>query len=262
MTSFTILALSLACCFSLQAQEMPQGEADVEKELPVPSTVFIPPPPPKEVPPMKIEAATTRKLPTHQITVIRSEASTLPDIPLPPEPKPFVQGPVGEPHHLLSFGASVYDHRLSHVKWHDPRTKENFEAWCAWDWTLLSPFPEINIGERISTFHLFASNIDTDRRLRFGKGWEMPEHPQLEEHAFAITKGNTNDAEAIRILGTLRDYYIKHKDRLVLMQKAREEYQAAAAAWHAAHPPKPQSHAYWLKPHRGSRYLKQEGDAQ
>jgi hypothetical protein len=162
---FAILVLSLACYLSLQAQEELLGEANIEKELPIPSTVFIPPPPPKKVPPMKIEAMTTCKMPTHQITVIRSEASTLPDIPLPPEPKPFVQGPVGEPRYLLSFGASVYDHRISHVKWYDPRTKVNFEAWCAWDWTLLSPFPEIKIGERISSFHLFASNIDTDRAV-------------------------------------------------------------------------------------------------
>ncbi len=257
-----ILAVSLACGLSLQAQEKLQAEADIEKELPIPSTVFIPPPPPKEVPPLKVEARTTRKLPMHQITVIRSEASTLPDIPPPPEPKPFVEGPVGEPHYLLSFGASVYDHRLSHVKWYDPRTKANFEAWCAWDWTLLSPFPEIKLGERVSSFHLFASNTDTAQRLRFGRGWEMPEHPQLEDLAFAITKGDTNDVEAIRILATLRDYYVKHKDRLVLIQKAREEYQAAAAAWHAAHPPKPENHTFWLKPHRGSRYLKEEGSDQ
>jgi hypothetical protein len=258
---FVIAAFSMVCSLPSPAQDKPQGEADIEKELPIPSTVFIPPPPPKEVPPMKIEATATRKLPTHQITVIRSEASTLPDIPPPPEPKPFIQGRVGEPHYLLSFGATVYDHRLSHVKWHDPRSKEDFEAWCAWDWTLLSPLPEIKIDERVSSFHLFASNIDTADAVRFGKEWKMPEHPQLEEHTFAISKGDTNDAEAIRILSTIRDYYTKHKDRLILIQKAREEYQAAAAAWHVAHPPKPDNHTFWLKPHRGSRYLKQEGEA-
>jgi hypothetical protein len=147
------------------------------------------------------------------------------------------------------------------VKWYDPRTRENFEAWCAWDWTLLSPFPEIKIDERISSLHLFSSNIDTDRRLRFDREWKMPEHPELEDLAFAITKGDTNDAEAIRILSTLRDYYIKHKDRLVLIRQAREEYQENAAAWHAANPPQPQSHTFWLKPHRGSCYIKQEGNA-
>lgn len=87
----------------------------------------------------------------------------------------------------------------------------------------------------------------------------MPDHPQLEENAFAITRGDPDDVEAIRILGTLRDYYLRHKERLVLIRRAREEYQAAAAAWHAANPPKPQNHTFWLKPHRGSRYLKQEG---
>lgn len=208
---------------------------------------------------MKIEAATSRKLPTHKISVIRSEASTLPDIPLPPELKPFVQGPIGEPHYLLSFGATVYDHRLSHVKWYDPRSKENFEAWCAWDWTLLSPFPEIKIDERVSSFHLFSSNIDTADAVRFGNAWQMPEHPQLQDLVFTITKGDATDAEAIRILSTLRDYYTKHKERLILIRQAREEYQAAAAAWHAANPPKPENHTFWLKPHRGSRYLKEEG---
>jgi hypothetical protein len=38
----------LAYCLSLQAQEVPQAEANIEKELPIPSAVFIPPPPPKK----------------------------------------------------------------------------------------------------------------------------------------------------------------------------------------------------------------------
>lgn len=255
------LALSLACGMVLRAQDARQPEADINRELPIPSSIFIPPPPPKPVPPMKVEAATTRSLPTHRITIIRSDASTLPDIPPPPDPKPFVQGPVREPRYLLSFGATVYDHRLSHVRWYDPRTKENFEAWCAWDWTLLSPIPQLKLGERTSSFHLFASNTDTERRSRLGGGSKIPEHPALGDLAFAITKGGGDNAEAIRILGTIRDYYTKHRERLVLIRQAREEYQAAAAAWHAAHPPKPENHTFWLKPHRGSRYLMPEGDA-
>jgi len=259
MKPFVIPSLALICGLSLQAQEQAQPNADIEKELPIPSTVFIPPPPPKKLPAMKIEAASSRTLPTHRITVLRSDASTLPDIPLPPEPKPFVQGPVGEPHYLLSFGATVYDHRISHVRWFDPRTEKNFEAWCAWDWTLLSPFPNIKIGERVSSFHLMASNIDTARAVRFSRDFEMPEHPKLDELSYSITEGDTNDAEAIRVLSTLRDYYIKHKERLILIRTAQEEYQAAAAAWRAANPQKPENHTFWLKPHRGSRYLKQEG---
>ena len=208
---------------------------------------------------MKVEASTSRKFPAYQINVLRSEASTLPDIPAPPEPKPFVKRPIGEPHYQLSFGSTVYDHRISHVRWYDPRTKQNFEAWCAWDWTLLSPIYEIKLGEQVSSFHLFASNIDTQQSLRFGKELKMPAHPQLEELAFAITKGNAADVEANRVLTTLRDYFTKHKDRLVLIRQAKKEYQAAATAWHAANPQRPQDHTIWLKPHRGSRYLKNEG---
>jgi hypothetical protein len=210
---------------------------------------------------MKAEATAYRELPTHRITVIRSEASTLPDIPPQPEPKPFVQGSIREPRYLISFGATVYDHHLSHVKWHDPRTKQNFEAWCAWDWTLLAPIPRIELGERVSSLNLIASSVDTELGSRLGRKFKMPEHPKLEVLAFAITAGDSNDAQAVRILTTLRDYYIKHNDRLLLIRKAREDYQAAAAAWHAANPPRPQSHTFWLKPHRGSRYLKEEGGA-
>jgi len=255
-----IFAFSLFSNAALLAQGAgPQTEQDSEKLLPIPSTEFIPPPPPKEVPAMKVEAATTRKLPTHQITVLRGEASTLPDIPPPPEPKPSVPGRVGERNYLLSFGATVYDHRISHVRWFDPRTGKQFEAWCGWDWTLLSPMPKIVLGERVSSFHLFASNIDTAAMRRFGHEFRMPEHPELIEGAFSITKGDENDAEALKALTSIRDFYLKHKERLGQIRQAREEYQAAAAAWHAAHPPEPQNHTFWLKPHRGSRYLKQEG---
>lgn len=236
-----------------------QDEKNLDQELPIPSSKFIPPPPPKDVPPMEVEASSVLKARTHQITVIRSDASTLPDIPPPPEPKPSAPGREVEPSYLLSFGATVYDHQLSHVKWYDPRTKESFEAWCAWDWTLLSPIPEFELGERVGSFHLFASNIDTSKGLRFGKDFKMPEHPALEENAFAITRGSGDEKEAIRILTTIRDYYMKHRDRLVLIQQARQKYQQEADAWHAANPPKHESHTFWLKPHRGSRYLKNEG---
>lgn len=260
MKAHVILASFLCCNASLLAQDMErQAEVEIEKLLPIPSTEFIPPPPPKEVPAIKVEAATTRHLPTHQITVLRGDASALPDIPPPPEPKPFVQGPVGEPHYLLSFGATVYDHRISHVRWFDPRTEKQFEAWCGWDWTLLSPMPEIVLGERVSSFHLMASNIDTAAFRRAGHEFKMPEHPELVEGAFSITKGDEDDAEALKALIAIRDFYLKHKDRLGQIRQAREEYQAAAAAWHAANPPRPQSHTFWLKPHRGSRYLKEEG---
>ena len=98
-----VLALLVLTAFvvRVQAEELPPVDGAIEKELPIPSNVFVPPPPPKEVPPMRVDAATTRQLPTHQITVLRGEASTLPDIPPPPEPKPFVPAHYTLWHHSL-----------------------------------------------------------------------------------------------------------------------------------------------------------------
>lgn len=255
------VSLALALCFNVpllaQSKEQ-QTEADITKLLPIPSTKFIPPPS-KKVPVIKVEATTTRRLPTHQITVLRGEASILPDISPPPKPKPFVQGPIGEPHYLLSFGATVYDHGISHVRWFDPRTEKHFEAWCGWDWTLLSPMPKFVLGERVSSFNLTTSNTDTALARRFGHEFKIPKHPELTENAFSITKGDENDPEALKMLTAIGGFYFKHKERLNQIRQASEEYQAAAAAWHAANPPKAQSHTFWLKPHRGSRYLKEKG---
>jgi hypothetical protein len=249
------LATVLVQCAPAQEEKAPVSEV----APPIPSSKFIPPPPPKEVPPMVIEASTARRFITHQITVLRGEISTLPDIPLPPEPQPFVPGPIGDPHYLMSFGATVYDHSLSRVIWWNPKTRESFEAWCSWDWTLLSPIPHVEIDNEFSTFCLFSSNIDTGAGLRFGRKFKMPDHPTIPADTFIITKGNADDSTAKKTLTILRDYYLRHKERLILIQKAREEYQAEAAAWHAANPPKPENHTFWLKPHRGSRYLKNEG---
>ncbi len=235
-----------------------QDEKTLDEVLPIPSSRFVPPPPPKEVPEMEVEASSVLETPTHEITVVRSDDSTLPDIPPPPEPIPPQPSRKVEPNYLLSFGVTVYDHKLSHVRWYDPRSKETFEAWCAWDWTLLSPIPELKLGEKVSSFHLFASNVDTNK-WRFGKNLEMPEHPVLQENAFAITRGNGDDKEAMRIITVIRDYFLEHRNRLVMIRQAQEKYRQEAEAWHAANPPKPENHTFWLKPHRGSRYLKEGG---
>lgn len=259
MKPLATLALALLCTHSLNAQDQRQAQADIDRELPIPSSVFVPPPPPKAVPPIRVEATTTRRFPTHRVTVLRGEASTLPDIPPPAQPRPHAPPSVGESGTYLSFGVTVYDHRLSHARWHDPRTGRRFEAWCAWDWTLLSPICELKVGGRVGMFHVFAWNIDTDEGARSDGEFKMPAHPGLEAHAFAITEGDPDDADAVLILGALRDYYLEHEDRLLLIRQAGEEYQAAAAAWHAANPPRPRDHTFWLRPHRGSRYLRGEG---
>ena len=246
-------------CVSPLLLPLAGGRVIAEEMLPIPSNKFIPPPPPKKVPPMVVKASTVTPSPTHQITLIRGEDSTSPDIPPPPISKQTVPGHEGKPRYLVSFGATVYDRSLSHVKWTNPETKEFFEAWCGWDFTLLSPIPQIEIGENFSYLYLSASNINTDKKLHFERQTDIPAHPEVIADSFAISKGDANNPEAQILLSTLRDYYLRHKARLILIKNAQEEYQAAAAAWHAANPPKPENHTFWLKPHRGSRYLTKEG---
>ena len=98
------LALTACLCLPLLAQvTVQQTEMVIEELLPIPGTKFVPQPLLKDVPSFKIDARTNRKLPTHQITVLRGEASNLPDIPLPTVPKPFRQGLTGELQYMLTF---------------------------------------------------------------------------------------------------------------------------------------------------------------
>ena len=264
-----VLVAIMACTASVRSQQvektisqdgstLPATEAIPEdpESLPLPTIKFTPPPPPKEVPPMVVKASTVLQLPTHRLTVLRGEASTLPDIPPPPVGQPQTAGPTGEPSYLTGFGATIYDHRLSHVQWQEPKTKEEFEAWCGWDWNLLCPVSQFEHDNERLPFFLSPDNVDTAVKTRGGRAFEMPAHPNVPADGFVITKGNPNDIAAQSLLTTLRDYYLKHKPRLILIQQAQEKYQADAEAWFAAHPPKPASHTFWLKPHRGSRYLK------
>jgi hypothetical protein len=230
-----------------------------EVELPIPSNRFTPPPPPRKVPPMVIKASTVTRLATHNITLIRGEPSTLPDIPPPPVTKPSKPEPERETHYHVLIGATVYDHNLSLVTWTNPETKESFEAWCGWDFTLLSPLAQIDINQKFSSFYLSASNIDTAEEKRLGHKVDTPVYPKVIADGFVISRGDASNTDANELLTTLRNYYICHKARLILIKKAQQEYQASAAAWHEANPPKPENHTFWLKPHRGSRYLTKEG---
>jgi hypothetical protein len=99
-----------------------------------------------------------------------------------------VPGPEGKPSFIVSIGATVYDHRLSHVKWTNPETKESFEAWCGWDFTLLSPISQIAIDGEMNSFFLAASHLDTaGKRHRLDDELEIPPHPVVPADSFVIT---------------------------------------------------------------------------
>ncbi len=246
-------------CITPLLLPLANGKMLADDTPPIPSSKFTPPPPPKKVPPMVVKASTVTPSQTHNLTLIRGEASTLPDIPPPPITKLTVPGHEGEPHHIASISASVYDQSLSHVTWTNPATGESFEAWCGWDFTLLSSIPQIDLGKNFCLFQISASNVNTAAEQRVGRKTDIPAHPAVTADSFTISKGNVANTDAQILLTTLRDYYLKHKTRLILIKKAQTEYQAAADAWHKANPPKPENHTFWLKPHRGSRYLTQEG---
>jgi len=80
--------------------------------------------------------------------------------------------------------------------------------------------------------------------------------PQVPDGAILVTRGDPDDLTAIAPMQIIRQIIEAEKSRLIPYQAALLRYQEASAAWHAAHPPIPRDETFWIKPHRGSRYLK------
>lgn len=213
--------------------------------LPDPATIrFTPPPPPKEVPAMEVKDSTTADFGTHRITILRGEASTLPDIPEPPppaEPDPEVFAQYVEPTHILLISGTTLGDSLSRVEIWNPKTQTRHTAWCGWDISLIAPFHEITHQQKS---HFIIMGV--------GAGDMREEHPKVESGSIVVPDG---DAYTVAILTSLRDACYANMPKLLELKAAREQYQRAAAAWHAANPKRPENHTIWLKPHRGSRYL-------
>lgn len=230
--------------------------------------VFTPPAPPvvKQVPSMRVDAAVT--IPTRNgrtLTLLRGEASTLPDLPLPPPPPPWVEPtePTAEQiakriwhlRHNCNLGATIYDHKVSVVHWTDPESMVRYEAVCGFDIGLLAGVGQfIHNGETYSLM-LMHSNHDTATLRRLVRNY-VPAIPEVLPDSITILKGNVQDAVGTAPVTVLRELIASEKSRLIPYQAARLRYQEASAAWHAAHPPIPRNETFWFKPHRGSRYLK------
>jgi hypothetical protein len=227
---------------------------------------FIPPvpAPPKVLPCVRMDAAVTvTQSNSRTLTVLRGEASTLPDIPPPPvvepkEPRELTADDFARMkyahRHNLNFGATVYDHKISQVQWTDPETLESYQAVCGFDIGLLAGTGGfVHDGEKYGLF-LIHGDINTMaiRRLARADAYKIPEVPVGEIH---IIRGNPNDAEAVAALAIIRDLIEAEKPRLEAFQTARQIYFRASSAWHAAHPPIPKDETFLFRPHRGSRYL-------
>ena len=267
----SFLPLFLVCLQSYSAGQtaVPQKASDASRtfipgllELPA----FTPPAPPveKKVPAMRVDSAVTVPAKNSRtLTIIRGEASTLPDIPIPPEailPEPRKLTPeelariADHRRHTLQIGATVFDHRLSVVHWRHPDTGESYEAVCGFDIGLTAGIGEfVRDGETYSVM-LMHSNYDTTR-FRNAAARMFPNLPEVPSDTIIFTKGNPNDTVGTAPITGLKDLITNEKSRLTTYQEHRTRYQEAAAAWEKAHPVAPRDETVWLRPHRGSRYL-------
>lgn len=240
--------------------------ASIPHDLAVPE--FTPPSPPvvKPVPVMRVDSAII--IPTKNsrtLTLLRGEASTLPDIPPPPPAAPpqakreltpeEVASNTYNRRHWLSVGATIYDHRTSAVHWYHPDTGEQYEAVCGFDLGLLGGTGGFIHNSESYSLMLMYSSLDSAVLRRFARNY-VPALPEVMPDSILIVKGNPQDPIGTAPITVLRDVIASERARLVTYQAARERYQAASAAWHKANPPIPRDETYWIRPHRGSRYLK------
>lgn len=230
---------------------------------------FVPPIPAKRkaLPAVRVDASVT--VPGKggtKLTLLRGETSTLPDIPPPPPP---VLSENREPtpeelahrawtrRHNLGFGATVFDHRVSHVCWTDPDSGEFYQALCGFDIGLLAGIGSFShLGERYS-FFLIHSCVSVPDARRFARSYaaRFPQLAEISPGQILVIRGDANDQNAlapIQMIGQLID---AEKDRLVSYQAARRKYADKHAEWFAAHPEPPRDETFLFKPHRGSRYL-------
>jgi hypothetical protein len=225
---------------------------------------FVPPAEPAPGPEIHAVSAVVRDLGTYRLTIARGNPSTLPDIP-PPAPKkesletPFLTKPETTSINVC-LGVTIYDNSFSCLRWSDPRSKEQFEAWCAWDWELLAGVKEL-AGDRVRiTIICLPVIIDTGRTGRFTPR-KLPEPPALSPDSFLITVGSPASALGDSFLSAWQAHLKAHRSALEAALAARKKVAADAAAWRAANnPAAPRDATIWIRPHRGSRYLLEDQD--
>ncbi len=264
-----VLMLALSVC--LHAQEAQSPSKRVSTATFIPDTLEVPtftPPTPvvqKRLPTIRVAASTTqRSLSGNKITLQRGEASTEPDLPLPPPPAPpaktrvhtqeEIARNISHQRHNFNLGATIFDHQTSLINWTDPISLDRYEAVCGFDVGLLAGLGGfVYRGEDYSLF-LMYSHCSTTEPVPYSKEI-LQEIPNIAPGEIRITTGNAKDLEAVAMLQTLAEVIRIEKPRLLLYQAAREKYEKTSSAWHAAHPPVLKDETFILRPHRGSRYL-------
>ena len=265
------IPLSLLLCSQLLVADEKSGIV-ASKANPIrtfiPDSLTIPeftPPAPaveKKVPAVRVDSAII--LPSENsrtLTLIRGQASALPDLPIPPEPEPQ-QSRLPTPEdtardtdqrrHNLQLGATIYDHRASQVHWQHPDTGESYEAICGFDLSLLQGLGQFVHDGEVYQIMLTLSTVDTSR-IRLADN--LPDLSAVQADSITLRQGNPKDLIGTAPVTLLKELITNEKSRLTTYQADRKRYQQAAAEWGKAHPPVARDETIWLRPHRGSRYL-------
>ena len=213
---------------------------------------------------MRIDSAVTVPAAhSRTLTILRGEASTLPDIPKPvlTEPRPARELTADELARRaeqrrchLNFNAEVYENGVSIIRWHHPDTEESYEAICGFDINLLAGIGQFTSAGKNYQLSFIPPGVRPTTRSRFSK-LPLPSPPEAAPNTIAITRGDANDPVGAATVTLLRDLIATEKSRLIVYQEERKIHQQATVEWHKSHPILPRNETIWFRPHRGSRYL-------
>ncbi len=261
-TSAFLLALALLP--SRAAEPIPAaGPLQVADGVPDPSLIhFTPPAPPPPAPDIEVEARSVLQAGSHRLDLLRGAPSELPDLPEPVAAEARIGLPSLSEHPTtatvtLGLSVVIYDHQLSHLRWRDPRNGEVFEAWCAWDWELVSPIGQLT-GDRFDCIILSTPEIVITTHPGRPQA-AIPSHPQLAPGTFQLVSGSADSPLGAAFLEAYRRHLSANRPQLEAVLAARRQAAADAAAWREANPGTVRDSTVWLRPHRGSRYLKAAG---
>jgi hypothetical protein len=162
---------------------------------------------------------------------------------------------------LVGLSPTVYLRQgrpFTHIRWRDPGGGGEMEAWCAWDWTLLPSMFEVS-GERLELDMLSVPRVvDLDKLAATPRRVPLPAVPWLDADSFDITRGDPDAVSGRELLAAIRRHVVTHRDTLAAVRAAQARVQAEAAAWKRDHPERPRDRTVILRPHRGSRYLRND----
>lgn len=273
MKRFAFLLGILTVPAHLHAEDPAPGNPPAEPSTYIPGSLevgpFVPPAPVEPKQPLPDAEATiiVRDENGETTTLQRGQASMAPDLPEPqpaPDPAPDLSPRLVRQLVLISVGGTIYDHRVSHVRWLHPVTKEPYEADIGYDIGLLSPISRfVRNGIPHQATLLFTQQSTTGplaQRLA-ALGRPAIQVPQLAPDTYRLTKGNADDPAGLAPLIALHELYLAEKPRLEKLRADLADYRADEKAWADAHPKPVEPPVFWFKPHRNSRYLTEQDKA-